>query len=420
VYPRFLNGNPVTGTEGSIPPATAFDEDQIEIVTVISNAGLTPDHNDLTQLWQAIQALIGQKYITSPIVKKVHGPGADFADLNVALDWLAKYIITPSGYVTFMVAAGRWTYTTNIEINHANMARVAIQGAALLGGAPSGSNMSVTGYFNSADGSAQIIYLRSIYATELSFTGGVTGFSVLRGGCVLRYLLITGSQTIGTPPPGGTSYYWGWGSGMEVYDTVFIDGCSWWGFGNQGWYVSAGTVTAETSLNIAISFCGGGTGGTISNGGGVEWVASWILLRCNEFIVTSCNGPGIIGTGGDFASFGKCWIAGNLHPGLGAITAENGSEISWNTGGTITMNSDYAVYLVGGVYIGQDMWYTSNGYGIIVQGPGTAYIGGSAVIGNGGGVVGLGNAYIDATGAGLQSASPPANTEGNYGAWIIN
>jgi hypothetical protein len=179
-------------------------------------------------------------------------------------------------------------------------------------------------------------------------------------------------------------------------------------------------VTAETSLNIAISFCGGGTGGTISNGGGVEWDAAWIILRCNEFIVTSCLGPGIIGIGGDFASFGKCWIAGNLHPGLGAITAENGSEISWNTGGTITMNSDYAVYLVGGVYIGQDMWYTSNGNGIIVQGPGTAYITGSAVVGNGGGVFAIGNAYIDATGAGMDSTSPPANTEGNYGAWIVN
>ena len=97
VYPRYINGNPVTGTEGSIPPATAFDEDQIEIITVIQNVGLTPDHNDLTQLWQAIQSLIAQKYITSPIVKKVHGAGADFVELNAALYTRLRTYLTAIG-----------------------------------------------------------------------------------------------------------------------------------------------------------------------------------------------------------------------------------------------------------------------------------------------------------------------------------
>src|SRR5262245_56531387 len=93
-YPRYINGNPVTGTEGSIPPARAFDEDQIEIVTVIQNTynqlaadpsadpavrdSLIPDHNKLHQLWDALQALFKAKYITTHIEKTVHGTGADF------------------------------------------------------------------------------------------------------------------------------------------------------------------------------------------------------------------------------------------------------------------------------------------------------------------------------------------------------
>src|SRR5262245_16519103 len=126
-YPRFINGDPVTGVEGSIPPATAFDEDQIEIVTVIQNVGLTPDHNDLTQLWQALNILIGRKFITTQITKTVHGAGADFPDMHAALSWLSGYTITTTGYVTFLVAAGRWTYTTPIVLDHADLARVAIQ-----------------------------------------------------------------------------------------------------------------------------------------------------------------------------------------------------------------------------------------------------------------------------------------------------
>src|SRR5215831_10784574 len=114
-YPRFINGNPVTGTEGSIPPATAFDEAQIEIVTVIANAGLTPDHGDLTQLWQALMLLFSQRYITTHITKHVHGVGADFTDLNEAMRWLGSYVITPTGYVTFICASGKWTYQSAIE-----------------------------------------------------------------------------------------------------------------------------------------------------------------------------------------------------------------------------------------------------------------------------------------------------------------
>ena len=50
----YVNGNPATGTQGSIPPAAAIEATQREIVNAITQAGLTPDPNNLTQLFQAI------------------------------------------------------------------------------------------------------------------------------------------------------------------------------------------------------------------------------------------------------------------------------------------------------------------------------------------------------------------------------
>jgi len=53
----YINGNPTTGTEGSIPPAAAVEFPQREIVAAIVAAGLTPDNGDLTQLAAAIKAM---------------------------------------------------------------------------------------------------------------------------------------------------------------------------------------------------------------------------------------------------------------------------------------------------------------------------------------------------------------------------
>lgn len=50
----YVNGNPATATPGSIPPAAAIEAPQREIVHCLTQAGLSPDPNNLTQLWQAI------------------------------------------------------------------------------------------------------------------------------------------------------------------------------------------------------------------------------------------------------------------------------------------------------------------------------------------------------------------------------
>ena len=51
----YVNGNPSTGTMGSIPPAGAIEHPQREIVNVIGAAGLAPDSTDLWQMARGIQ-----------------------------------------------------------------------------------------------------------------------------------------------------------------------------------------------------------------------------------------------------------------------------------------------------------------------------------------------------------------------------
>ena len=52
----YINGNPPTGTMGSIPPAASIENPQREVVNTISDAGLVPTDADLSQLAKAIQS----------------------------------------------------------------------------------------------------------------------------------------------------------------------------------------------------------------------------------------------------------------------------------------------------------------------------------------------------------------------------
>ena len=46
----YINGNPSTGTMGSIPPAASIEYPQREIVNLITDAEMTPTNSDLHQL----------------------------------------------------------------------------------------------------------------------------------------------------------------------------------------------------------------------------------------------------------------------------------------------------------------------------------------------------------------------------------
>ncbi len=55
----YINGNPATGTQGSIPPAASIEYPQREIVNLIADAGLlTPSNSDLHQLAKSVQSTL--------------------------------------------------------------------------------------------------------------------------------------------------------------------------------------------------------------------------------------------------------------------------------------------------------------------------------------------------------------------------
>lgn len=365
-YYRYVNGNPVSGTEGSIPPATAFDEPMAEIQNVIIQVGLTPTHDDLTQLWQALLLLTQQKYITTAIIKTVHGATADFPDLIAALMWLEEYIITASGSVTFMVAPGKWTYTGTVEINHPNSNRVFIQGSALKGGSPDPANVSCTGYHNSTDGTNQIIYLRSIYSTELAFTGGVTGFRCLSYGVTFRYLLITGSQdALGD----------GGGRGIDMYQDVDIDGVSIWGFGDTGILINHCTLIQASALTIMVSFCAGY--GMQSYGG------MYLSAGGNSTLITSSNRQAC------FLFAAWMWVdtwdcRGNgINTGGAAVQLYCGSELVVNATLNCSYNAEAGLLVQGSCTVSAEnsSFSYNGGTGFYMEG-GTAWIDNSSLVGN--------------------------------------
>jgi len=51
----YINGNPATGTQGSIPPAESIEHPQREIVDLITKEGLAPSSLDLGQLAKGVQ-----------------------------------------------------------------------------------------------------------------------------------------------------------------------------------------------------------------------------------------------------------------------------------------------------------------------------------------------------------------------------
>jgi len=53
---HYINGNPVEGRQGSIPPADAFEHPMREIVAVIQKSQLTPDATDLMQMLRGIRS----------------------------------------------------------------------------------------------------------------------------------------------------------------------------------------------------------------------------------------------------------------------------------------------------------------------------------------------------------------------------
>ncbi|HEY2243449.1 MAG TPA: hypothetical protein VGH47_04395 [Xanthobacteraceae bacterium] len=191
----YIDGNPAAGIEGSIVPAAQCEFPQREIIEVINQANLrgysdfagvpcpSPSNADLVQLRKAIEGYITdwQFLITTYVTFKVHGPGADFSDLNAAMVYLSKYKITSTGHVTLQMAGATsglaqvFTYSQPILFDHPNNDRISLLGAPMLGAlTPDDSGYAWSGPSaaqRQADTATNLQTLRGKFATELHFPG---------------------------------------------------------------------------------------------------------------------------------------------------------------------------------------------------------------------------------------------------------
>lgn len=67
----YIDANPSLGVEGSAVPAASIEHVMREVVKVIEEAGLVPDAEDLTQLSQAIVALIAAGSSNPPLIASI-------------------------------------------------------------------------------------------------------------------------------------------------------------------------------------------------------------------------------------------------------------------------------------------------------------------------------------------------------------
>jgi hypothetical protein len=94
----YVNGNPSTGTMGSIPPAQSIEHPQREIVNLIKDSSLVPDVADLHQLGRALQT--GSIYFAMDesgtdnafVVNLVPAPRAYYKGMTIRV--LVKFDVT--------------------------------------------------------------------------------------------------------------------------------------------------------------------------------------------------------------------------------------------------------------------------------------------------------------------------------------
>lgn len=79
----YVDENPATGVDGSAVPAAAIEDPQRELINLIEEAGLTPDEEDLTQVYDAIVAIINDS-----LTAETPGKVASFSQSSAPTGWL--------------------------------------------------------------------------------------------------------------------------------------------------------------------------------------------------------------------------------------------------------------------------------------------------------------------------------------------
>lgn len=180
----YVNGDPTTGEEGSIPPAEAFEHPLREIMAVITDAALVPSHTDLTQLLQAIK-----KLARAEVKLKTEGGGVavyngrdedDFnhrirslragSNVTISIDTDGALLITATGGVT---PGGDTASGLGVEIDAEAEANLAFQ--RIPAGAATRANADTMAWRKAADGVHETMtYAQLIAALDARISTYVT------------------------------------------------------------------------------------------------------------------------------------------------------------------------------------------------------------------------------------------------------
>ena len=361
----------------------------------------------LLTISDTLQVIQTQFLITTAITKTIGPTGSsttyDFPTPVAAINWLGKYLITSTGSVTFQVAAGQFVSAATLVWDHPTINRVSFKGTRT---AAAPTSLVTTGYTSTAranDAITNLANLRSVFLTELRFTGG-TGITSVSPSPAFQDLLITGDGA-GTDATGA--------NGLQVVNGGSITNVAIHGFSGEGFRCDGGEVIVQSSSSLLIAACGAtGSGNLAANSSGTVVV--------NGTLVTAGGAAHGISTLGGFV---RRSAAGAISTYGNALNGANFQGGRYDGGGiSATYNGGQGV---AGYASGLDLFQANAGanayYGLPCDGTPAVARNMTFNPANGSGTISaVGPAsQVDALNASVNSTESPAiNTYGNRQARI--
>lgn len=242
----YINGNPATGTMGSIPPAASIEFPQREIVALITDSGLTPDNADLSQLAKAVQS---QRVNYNPDTGTADALAVTLSPVPIAY--------SPGFTVTVKKgSASNATTTPTMNVNALGPRTITFPSGAPLraGDLPAGTILTlvfdpITGCFVlvSLNLASLLITIATTGVTTVIYSSGSGNFVVPANVFVLREVELVG---------GG-----GGGGGSD-------NAANKSGGGGNGGSVVRGSLAVTPGQTIAWAVGAGGSAGTSASDGG--------------------------------------------------------------------------------------------------------------------------------------------------------
>jgi hypothetical protein len=278
----YINGNPSTGTMGSIPPAASIEYPQREIVNFITKAGLTPTDADLTQLAKSVQSG-GVTF------------GVDTGSTNVLSAQLAP---VPDQYwpgmMVRILVKNTNTGPSSLNLNGLGAKNILLAGTTLVGG-----ELKLNG------------------VVTLVYNAVADAFSIVGGG--------TGGGTGGGPP--GTVGAYAATRTLYIYNSMTIT-------------TAANEIAANVRLWAGGGGGGGANGGALSaGGGGGEYAEGFMAVNPSQaFIATvgagGAGGAGTDGGAGGMSGFATLITCGGGQGGYYQVGGINYVNVPGGSGGT--------------------------------------------------------------------------------------